>query len=128
MRKRANAALLAIAVLATTVLAATAAHAAPRCDVAEHDLLGSWKTGNGATQFEVFELARDGDATRFNEWLHQRPGITGARWSFDDTRCRLAIDSTTVPLPVFRVALSEGRLLLAPEDGGAPEAYHRVGD
>ncbi len=113
---------------AFTCLFATLSFAAmAECRVTEKQLIGAWTQLNDEGFFEEMAFAVNGKQRRFDSWLHQRPEITGARWSLK--QCRLTIDSKTDASLSFEfwVAISaKGRLELRESPDAAATRYKRV--
>ena len=97
------------------------------CRVTEQQLLGAWTQLNGEGFFEDMAFSLNGKQRRFSSWLHQRPEISGARWSLK--QCRLTIDSKTDASLSFEFSVAmtpKGQLELREGADASPARYKRV--
>ena len=100
--------------------------AAPACAVAEKDLVGAWGRPTGAAFFQEFELAREDGERLFNSWLHQRPEVSGASWTY--VQCRLHIEASRNPSMAWDYTVAmRGRTRLVLHDADGTTTYRRLG-
>ena len=62
-------------------------------------LEGAWQRAGRSGFFEQMEFAREDGRRVFNSWLHERPEMSNATWSFD--QCTLRIHSVNEPALAF---------------------------
>ncbi len=99
--------------------------AASPCTVVEKDVVGAWGRPTGVAFFEEFELAVDDGERLFNSWLHQRPEVSGARWTYAD--CRLHIEASKNPAMTWDYTVAmRGRTRLVLRDADGTTTYRRL--
>ena len=80
----------------------------------------------GTAFFQEFALERDGDERLFDSWLHQRPEVSGAGWTF--AQCRLHIEAATDPSMVWDYTVAmRGRTRLVLRDADGTATFRRLG-
>lgn len=105
------------------------AGAADQCSVTKGELVGSWSRTGAPGFFEEFSLEMASGSHTFSSWLHQRPEISDAAWSFDN--CQLTVAAGHDRVGVFRfkvIGLKRGKLHLYDESDQVDAVYVRSPD
>lgn len=111
------------------LLAASGAARAAGCPATEQELIGAWNRSGDAGFFEEFLLENASGTRTFASWLHQRPEISGATWSFES--CRLIIvprhgELASIEFKV--IGLEQGKLHLSSLADHTESVYVRLPD
>ncbi|MBX9266431.1 lysozyme inhibitor LprI family protein [Chromobacterium violaceum] len=100
--------------------------AALPCSVKTSQLIHGWESADNSGHFQQFALDED---RAFNSWLHEYPYLSGARWSYDPSGCRLKIHSTRHEGMDFNytvVMTSHSRLWLLDTHGHTVGNYEQI--
>ena len=123
---RSSRAWIPVVVAAAAVCVPVAALAAPACAVTEAAVVGAWGRPSGVGVFEEFALEVEDGEHVFRSWLHQRPDVPSARWTYAD--CRLRIESSKDAKAMWDYAVAmRGRTRLVLRDADGTTTYRRIG-
>ena len=114
-------------IAAVLLLASSQSLASGSCPVVERALIGSWSSASEDGFFEQFTLSTSANSRTFDSWLHERPEISGATWSFKE--CELVVAPKNGGLAPFRfkvVSLKQGHLRLLDTADQTISVYRRV--
>ena len=100
--------------------------AAPACAVTEAAVVGAWGRPSGVGAFEEFALEVEDGEHVFRSWMHQRPDVPMARWTFADCRLRIEGANDAKTMWDYTVAM-RGRTRLVLRDADGTTTYRRIG-
>ncbi|MGB0127141.1 MAG: hypothetical protein WBP72_05820 [Rhodocyclaceae bacterium] len=106
----------------------SSAVASTRCPISEAVLIGAWQRRSGDGFFEEMAFSIDGSRREFSSWLHHRPEIAGATWSFKD--CIIGVQHPTSEEMHFSLKVSGygNRQLRVREAGlSGVSVYRKIG-
>lgn len=113
--------------IAAVVLFYSGAAQAGTCDVAESQLPGAWQDASGDGHFEVFSLQKQAKGNLFHSWLHQRPEIVSAGWTYRDCILTITPEPAGMEPMRFRVlSASSATLHLRDTSDGSDAVYRRL--
>lgn len=112
-----------IALVLSLLVFAVTAGAAP-CVARERDLIGAWQSRNGP--FEQMEFAKDDGKPVFNSWLHDRPEVSGGRWTFANCLLRITSASESANWDLEIISLSAVRMTLRERGERTMSIYRRI--
>lgn len=98
--------------------------AAP-CPANATQLIGAW-TSEKSGSFEQFELAKEDGAHVFRSWLHDRPEITDARWTYRACQLQIITRDKALGTSFTVVLVSLKRLVLMERGDKARQVYRRI--
>ena len=95
------------------------------CPTAPTQLLGAWKSEKLGS-FEEFALSQEEGAPVFQSWLHHRPDIFNARWTYHACQLNIVTHDTALDTSFTVVSVTSKRLVLIERGEKYQQVYRRI--
>ena len=97
------------------------------CKFADHELLGAWRHVSGPSFFEEIAFERDETgAPLFSSWLHERPEVSGTRWTVEACTLTIEAPADAEPWTFTEVRQRGSQLLLRENPESEPWIFERI--